>query len=181
MAFFRRASTALALCVSLVAAGLVNATPAAAIHPPYLIHSVDSHGSLCIDLAYASTDNGARIQQWPCYIGPAQQWYPNNKVVVDGINYYELLSGSYNGEPKCIEVPWGNPAAGQALQLWDCLGAARQLWSMEFLPDSSLFTMKNLQTHQCMEIPWNTPTVGGVIQQWPCYNGEAQQWYRQQG
>ncbi|WP_027341527.1 RICIN domain-containing protein [Hamadaea tsunoensis] len=178
MKILRRACAALALCASLAAAGLVNASPAHASLPPYLIHSIDSGGSLCIDVAYASTANGTRIQQWPCYHGAAQSWTLDDQGVYNGVRYYQLVSGlSTPSSPKCIEVPWGNPAAGQALELWDCLGAARQLWSYGQVPGTTYYAFTNMQTKQCIEIPWNTPSAGSPVQQWPCYPGEAQEWY----
>ncbi|NUT22466.1 MAG: RICIN domain-containing protein [Hamadaea sp.] len=170
-------SIALTVCVGLAIASLIHASPASALTPPYLLQSQDSRYKLCLEVAYASTDNGARIQQWPCDSGPAQLWYPIDKVVVDGVSYYGLLNANSSaGQPMCLEVPWGSPNAGQALQLWDCLGAARQLWSMDFVSGTDYRTLENLQTKQCAEIPWNTPTAGAVVQQWPCYGGEAQHW-----
>lgn len=179
MTLFRRTPAALALCLGLAAATLVPAAPAAAgLHPPYALQSPGSHYSFCIDVANAAVDNGTRIQQWPCNQTRAQLWSPFDQVMVGNTAYYELLSeASPNGSPKCIEVPWGNPAPGQALELWDCLGAARQLWSMTWA-DSSVhnWVFENLQTHQCIDVPWNVPVAGGALQQWPCHRGEPQQW-----
>jgi hypothetical protein len=180
MSLLRLQYAVLAMCIGL-AASLVGASPASAASA-YSYRTQSSNGSLCMDVSYASTDNGAGIKQWPCDGGPAQKWTLRYEQSFGGIAYYQLVSAlSPAGNPKCLDLPWGNPAAGQTLQLWDCLGAARQLWSYEQVPGLTLYALRNLQTGQCVDVPWGVPTAGVALWQWPCNGTVAQQWYRTLG
>ncbi|MBB5866753.1 hypothetical protein F4553_000132 [Allocatelliglobosispora scoriae] len=184
MNILRRTSMVLAVCVCFVAAGLVVATPASA-DTAYLLRSESSatvekpFGSLCVDVHYASTANGTAIKQWPCdsSFNAAQRWTMVFEGRWDGVVYYQLVSSLWSPDgPKCLDLPWGNPAAGQTLQLWDCLGAARQLWSRTQIPGTNGYALRNLQTGQCLDVPWGDPVAGNLLWQWPCNNTAAQQW-----
>ncbi|MBM0230839.1 RICIN domain-containing protein [Micromonospora sp. STR1_7] len=182
MNILSRTSVVLTVCVGLVAASLVVASPASAA-TEYSFRSESSatsehpFGSLCIDVSYASTANGTAIKQWPCDGGPAQKWTIVFEGRWDGVVYYQLVSSLWSPDgPKCLDLPWGNPAAGQTLQLWDCLGVARQLWSVTQVPGSNGYALRNLQTGQCVDVPWGDPIAGNAVWQWTCNNTAAQQW-----
>jgi hypothetical protein len=180
MNILSRTSTVLAVCAGLIAASLVVAAPASAANE-IMFRSESSatsaypDGRLCIDVSYASTANGTAIKQWPCDGGPAQRWRALREGEWDGVVYYQLISSlSSPDEPKCLDLPWGNPAAGQTLQLWDCLGAFRQLWSITHGVNG--LALRNRQTGQCVDVPWGDPIAGNALWQWPCNNTAAQQW-----
>ncbi|MET8283122.1 RICIN domain-containing protein [Micromonospora sp. NPDC005174] len=182
MNILSRTSMVLAACVGLVAASLGVASPASAA-TEYSFRSQSSatgeqpFGSLCIDVSYASTANGTAIKQWPCYDGPAQKWTVVYEGRWEGVVYYQLVSSLWSADgPKCLDLPWGNPAAGQTLQLWDCLGVARQLWSVTQIPGVNGYALRNLQTKQCVDVPWGDPVAGNAVWQWTCNNTAAQQW-----
>ncbi len=116
-------------------------------------------GSMCMDVSYASRDNGSRLQIWNCNGGDQQQWdysggmlhvYGNKCLdVVEGVNQngtrlqiWDCTPGNTNQQfvrngntwvwanhNKCIDLPWGSAAAGNFLQVWDCVGNANQQWN----------------------------------------------------
>lgn len=185
MSRFKRAIAAMFAIGLGLSAGLIVAIPAFALTTPWLVRSGASAGRLCMDVAYAGTANGTGIQQWPCYVGPAQQWSFEYQMTIDRVDYFELVSAlSPSGNLKCLDLPWGNPAAGQTLQLWDCLGASRQLWAFEPLvvidaPVGVYYhQLRNLQTGQCIDVPGGDAAAGEALWQWPCNGSPAQRWYR---
>jgi glucosylceramidase len=180
MPTFRRRLLALATCFVLTAAGLFAAQPAVAAgtYGPYYIRTNNQRTYLCMDAADGNTANGARIQQWGCWEGPMQRWTMHYKATYGGIAYYELINGnSPPGSPKCLAVPWGSPPAGTALELWDCIGAARQMWVFEPLPGTGMDQIRNLQSNQCVDVRDGNSAQGATLQQWPCWGGMPQQWY----
>jgi hypothetical protein len=185
---FPRKYAVLAVCAGIVLS-VVGASPAGATSA-YLFRTRTSYDSLhpekslCMDVSFASTANGTAIKQWPCNANNlAQRWTLEYVQRVDNLVYYQLVSSlSPQGNPKCLDLPWGNPAAGQTVQLWDCLGAARQLWRWEQIPNAPYdYTLRNLQTDQCLDVPWADPVAGAQLWQWPCNGTEAQQWYETSG
>jgi hypothetical protein len=75
---------------------------------------------MCMDVAWASTDDGAKVQLAWCYPNdPAQQWviYPNGNLVNPNAN-------------KCLDVRDWRTDNGAPLQIWDCTGGANQKWHL---------------------------------------------------
>ncbi|MFJ4846983.1 MULTISPECIES: ricin-type beta-trefoil lectin domain protein [unclassified Streptomyces] len=78
--------------------------------------SVHSLG-LCMDLAWASTDNGTAVQLAKCNGGWAQQFVLNSAG--DLVNPHA---------DKCVDVVDKGTANGTKLQLWTCYGTSNQKW-----------------------------------------------------
>lgn len=79
---------------------------------------------MCLDVAWNSTDNGARVQVATCNGGPAQRW---------GASPWNTASTPLRAHAsgKCLDVKDWNAADGAPLQLWDCaLGQANQTWAL---------------------------------------------------
>lgn len=73
---------------------------------------------LCMDLAWASSDNGTPVQAATCNGGWAQHFY------VNGSN--DLVNSDIG---KCVDIVDANDSDGALLQLWDCTGGANQKWT----------------------------------------------------
>ena len=69
---------------------------------------------------------------------------------------------------KCIDVPGGNGADGQYLQLWDCNGTAAQAWT--FAGDGTIRAYG-----RCMDVANASRDNGAVIQLANCSGNPAQQ------
>jgi hypothetical protein len=113
----------------------------------------------CLDVAWASRDDGAEIQLWDCNGGAQEAWaYAGGMLSVygdkcldvkDGVDQngarlqiWDCTPGNANqqwvrrgnawewaGHGKCLDVPGGITQAGTRLQIWDCLDNANQQWS----------------------------------------------------
>nr|WSX75680.1 ricin-type beta-trefoil lectin domain protein [Streptomyces sp. NBC_00899] len=80
--------------------------------------SVRSMG-LCMDIANASTDDGATIQLARCNGGWAQQFNLNSSLD---------LANTRLG--MCVDAKDMGTAAGTPLQLWECEGTSNQKWHL---------------------------------------------------
>jgi len=96
------------------------------------------------------------------------QWKAH--LVVPGITAGRSLTGA---QRRRVLLPVGMP---RTARLWDCLGAARQLWWFEQIPGPYDYKLRNLQTGQCIDVPGGNPVAGVALQQWPCNGTTAQQW-----
>jgi hypothetical protein len=68
---------------------------------------------------------------------------------------------------RCIDVTGGEPDDGTPLQIRDCTGGARQLWTFE--RDGTVRSMG-----LCMDAAWGSSGDGTVIQLVRCHGGPAQ-------
>ncbi|WUH90751.1 ricin-type beta-trefoil lectin domain protein [Streptomyces sp. NBC_00433] len=73
---------------------------------------------LCMDIAWASSNDGAAIQLANCNGGWAQQFKLNSA--------HDLVNTQIG---KCVDVTDGGSANGTVLQLWSCGGTDNQKWS----------------------------------------------------
>lgn len=80
--------------------------------------SVRSMG-LCMDIATASTSDGAGIQLARCNGGWAQKFDLNGS--------HDLVNTKIG---KCVDAKDSGTAAGTRLQLWDCGGTSNQKWHL---------------------------------------------------
>lgn len=71
---------------------------------------------LCLDVAGASHDNGARVIAFRCNGQPNQRWQSRGNQIRSRLN------------GKCLDVPNGQIRPGQDVQLWDCHGGENQRW-----------------------------------------------------
>jgi hypothetical protein len=77
---------------------------------------------MCLDVAWGSTVNGAKVQLAWCYPNdPAQQWV----ITATG----DLVNPQAN---KCLGVRDWQSYNGAPLQIWDCTGGANQKWHLSF-------------------------------------------------
>jgi beta-glucanase (GH16 family) len=76
------------------------------------------------------------------------------------------LKSNYNS--RCIDIPFGRPADGAALHMWDCSGGiAHQTWSFE--GDGTLRSMG-----MCMDPAWGSNANGTTIQLANCSGNPVQ-------
>ncbi|WP_225847506.1 RICIN domain-containing protein [Streptomyces sp. HPF1205] len=73
---------------------------------------------LCMDIAWASQDDGAAIQLANCNGGWAQKFTLNSS--------FDLVNTVIG---KCVDVTDNGTANGTRLQLWTCAGTRNQKWS----------------------------------------------------
>jgi hypothetical protein len=177
-----RLRAAVALVGALAAVGAFAPAANALGFPqgPYELFN-DNHGPhMCMDVPYANPANGVRIQQYGCWGARMQLWY--GEFTAYGAwgetAYFRYRNVATN---KCLDVPFGDPANGVAIQQWDCWAdgdtAQMQQWqAVSMDPRSRHVMFRNRQTHKCIDIPNDNQSPGVLLQQWDCWGGPMQTW-----
>lgn len=136
-----------------VSAGAFAAAPASAA-----TGTITGLAGKCLDVAGASSANGAAVQLYDCNGTAAQQW----TVGADG---------TIRALGKCLDVTGNSTVNGAKLQLWDCTGGANQKWSVSAARD-----IVNQQADKCADVTGNSSTNGTPIQIWSCTGAANQKW-----
>ncbi|MFE6889378.1 lectin [Streptomyces sp. NPDC057694] len=144
---------ALATALLAVSAGALAATPAAAA-----TGTITGLGGKCLDVAGASSANGAAVQLYDCNGTAAQQWTVGTDGTVRALG-------------KCLDVTGNSTANGARLQLWDCAGSANQKWTVSADRD-----LVGQQSGKCADVTGNTSANGTPVQIWSCTGAANQKW-----
>ncbi|MEV0715880.1 glycosyl hydrolase family 18 protein [Asanoa sp. NPDC050611] len=112
----------------------------------------------CVDVAAASTANGAAVQLYTCNGTNAQTWTVGTDGTVRALG-------------KCMDVASGSTANGANVQLWDCNGSGAQVWQGQ-----SNQTLRNPQSNKCLDVRDNNSADGTRLQIWDCFAGANQRW-----
>ncbi|RKE17019.1 alginate lyase [Streptomyces sp. TLI_171] len=115
-------------------------------------------GGKCVDVAGASTANGAAVQLYDCNGSNAQQW----TVAADG---------SLRALGKCLDPTAAGTANGTRAQLYDCNGTAAQSWQPR--ADGTLL---NPASGRCLDATGQSSANGTRLQLWDCGATANQQW-----
>ncbi|MER7008012.1 ricin-type beta-trefoil lectin domain protein [Dactylosporangium sp. NPDC000555] len=113
-------------------------------------------GGKCVDVAGASSANGAAVQLYTCNGSTAQQW----TVGTDG---------TIRALGKCLDVTAASSADGAKIQLYDCNGTTAQQWTA-----NSDGTLRSLG--KCLDVTGNSSADGARLQIWTCFAGANQRW-----
>ncbi|MFC5924562.1 glycosyl hydrolase family 18 protein [Micromonospora vulcania] len=112
----------------------------------------------CVDVASASTANGAAIQLWTCNGTNAQTWTVSSDSTLRALG-------------KCADITSGSTVNGAKVQLWDCNGSGAQVWQAQ-----SNGTLRNPQSNKCLDATGNSSADGTRLQIWDCFAGANQRW-----
>lgn len=150
---------------------LENALDAAVIEEKeYVIKNVNSGKYL--DVANASAENGANIQQYT-YNGCAAQVF---KIRPVGDGYYAILTGA-SGYNSCIDVTNASTENGANIEQWEYWGGDMQLFKIVQNSDGSYsFLSKISGGMEAVEV-YNFGMDDAVnVSQWEYWGGAAQSW-----
>ncbi|WP_422769704.1 glycosyl hydrolase family 18 protein [Plantactinospora sp. WMMC1484] len=115
-------------------------------------------GGKCVDVAAASSANGAAIQLYTCNGTNAQQW----TVGTDG---------TLRALGKCADITAAATTNGAKVQLYDCNGTGAQVWQAQ-----SNGTLRNPASNKCLDATDNSSADGTRLQIWDCFGGANQVW-----
>ena len=115
------------------------------------------YGSKCVDIAGASSANGAAVQLYTCNGTGAQQW------TVGTDNTLRALG-------KCMDVTAAGTANGTKVQLYDCNGSNAQKWTR------SGNALVNTGSGKCLDATGPSSADGTRLQIWTCSGGANQNW-----
>ena len=127
------------------------------------------NSNLALDVAGASTANGALIDQWAPNQGTNQEW---QFVSASTSGYYTLVSANSGA---CLDVPGSSTTAGVQLDQWSCNGGTNQEWKQIWI-DSTHYELQALNSGLCAEVPGSSTVPGAEVDQSTCTSGTNQQW-----
>jgi hypothetical protein len=119
--------------------------------------AVTGYGGKCVDVAGASSANGAAVQLYDCNGTAAQTW----TVASDG---------SLKALGKCMDVTAAGTANGTQIQLYDCNGTAAQKWT------ASNGELVNSGSGKCLDATGPSSANGTRLQIWTCAGSANQTW-----
>ncbi|MFI0938145.1 ricin-type beta-trefoil lectin domain protein [Streptomyces sp. NPDC021020] len=137
-----------------------DVAPGGATPPPSATSgAVTGLGGKCVDVAGASSANGAAVQLYDCNGTSAQTW----TVASDG---------SLQALGKCMDVSAAGTANGTQVQLYDCNGTGSQVWQ----PGTG-GTLVNPQSGKCLDATGKSSANGTRLQIWSCTGATNQVWH----
>jgi hypothetical protein len=123
---------------------------------------------LCLDIAGASTADGAKAQQSACSAGAASQSF----------EFFGDAGGSYRitntNSGKVLDVTDRSTANGARVQQWTAGGSDNQRFDAAV--DGAGFTLRGHASGRCMDVVDNSTAPGAAIQQWDCAGSANQRW-----
>jgi hypothetical protein len=137
--------------VTLGVVGITNALAATA-------GQITGLAGKCIDVAGASSANGAHVQLYDCNGTAAQTWTVGN------------ADNSLQALGKCMDVTAASTANGAKIQLYDCNGTNAQKWT------ASNGQLVNTGSGKCLDATDNSSANGNQLQIWTCANTANQVW-----
>ncbi|UWE11627.1 ThuA domain-containing protein [Actinacidiphila bryophytorum] len=120
--------------------------------------AIHGYGGKCVDVAGASSANGAAVQLYDCNGTNAQTWTVGS-------------DGTLKALGKCMDVAAAGTANGTVVQLYDCNGTGSQVWQ----PGSG-GTLVNPQSGKCLDATGNSSANGTRLQIWSCTGSANQAW-----
>lgn len=145
--------TALTMLVALIAALFVAVPTATAADG-----QIKGLAGKCVDVASASSANGAAVQLYDCNGTNAQIWSNPG-------------DGTLRALGKCLDVVEHSTADGASVQLWDCTGGANQQWVVTAARD-----IVNPAADKCLDVRENDSANGTRLQIWTCTGTSNQKW-----
>ena len=124
--------------------------------------------SLCLDIAAASTADGAKAQQAACNAGATSQAF---EFVGDAAGSYRI---SDVNSGKALDVTGNATTNGALIQQWTAGGTDNQRFTLAV--DGAGFTLKSRSSGRCVDVVDNSTLAGAQIQQWDCAGSPNQRW-----
>ncbi|WP_369266136.1 RICIN domain-containing protein [Streptomyces harbinensis] len=150
------------------AQGLSASAEAAAVDTDAWYVLVNRNSGKALDVAGASTTDGAALQQWTRHDGTNQQW----QFVDSGNGFYRLKA---RHSDKVLDVAGASAADGAAVQQWaDHNGANQQFRLADSDPDH--VRLINRGSGKAVEVRDASTADGGGIIQYADWGGTNQQW-----
>jgi len=141
--------------------------PGALADGTYTITS--AYSSKCVDIAAASTANGAQVQQYQCNGTGAQTFSVTNM----GQGWYRLIN---TNSGKAIDIASASTADGAKVQQYTDNGTGAQRFSIKPGSDATTFVITNENSGKCLDVSdWST-NDSAKIQQWSCSGNVNQAW-----
>jgi beta-glucanase (GH16 family) len=119
---------------------------------------ITGYGGKCVDVAAASSANGAAVQLYDCNGTTAQNWTVGSDQTLRALG-------------KCMDVTSAGTANGTPVQLYDCNGSGAQKWQA-----GSGGSLVNPVSGRCLDAAGPSSANGTRLQLWDCTGGANQKW-----
>lgn len=152
--------------LAVISVGVLSNTALAGDLPDgrYNIHPVNS--GKCVDVAYASTADGANVAQVSCNGNDAQVF----DVIDTGGGWYRMIN--YNSG-KAIDVAGGSTADNANVQQWTDNGTGAQRFAAVKVSGNQ-YKLVNKNSGKCVDVYWGNTADGTNILQYSC-TGQSNQ------
>lgn len=129
---------------------------------------VAAHSNKNLDVAGASTADGARVIQWPANGGANQRW---KFIPTSTAGVYNIIV-SHSG--KLLDVEGASTANGARVIQWPANGGRNQQWRV--VPSGSGFRITAEHSGKLLDIEGASVQDGAPALQWPANGGNNQLW-----
>jgi hypothetical protein len=154
---------------------VVNITWGADVPPPingrYIV--VNRNSGKVLEVAGASTNNGANIQQNAYTGGSYQQWDISPFASANGDQSYYSIFAAHSG--KAADVNNFSYVDGGNVQQWDDLAGANQKWFFEYA-GNGYFYIRSRWSGKYLDVAGSSTASGANVWQWTDLNDLSQQW-----
>ncbi|MAM89255.1 MAG: pectate lyase [unclassified Hahellaceae] len=130
---------------------------------------IAKHSNLALDVAGASSADGADAIQWD-YSGARNQHF---KVENLGNGYY-TIHAMHSG--KSLDVFEFSTAAGGDIRQWSSTGNYNQQWQIK-PAGNGYYTVVSRHSGLALDVWGWDKTAGADVRQWPLIDGDNQKWY----
>jgi hypothetical protein len=122
----------------------------------------------CMDIAGASTADGAQIQEYSCN-GTGTQSF---QVVALDSTYFKIVNPASG---KCIDIAANATANGTKVDLYDCNGTSAQ--AFKFVSSGTGYTIVGKQSGKCLDITSASSANDTKVDLYTCNGTNAQLWF----
>lgn len=126
------------------------------------------HSGSCMDIAAASTADGAQVQEYACNGSAAQQFQP---VALDS-SYFKIVNVASG---KCIDIAANGTANGTKVDQYTCNGTSAQAFKL--VASGTGYTIVGKQSGKCLDIASAGTANGTKVDLYTCNGTNAQLWY----
>ena len=129
---------------------------------------VAAHSGKLLDVAAASTADGAAVIQWAGHGGDNQRW----RLVPAADGAFTIVA-VHSG--KLLDVEAGSSADGARVIQWTAHGGPNQLWRTVPVGDGE-FNIVAVHSGKLLDVSAASGADGAEIVQWPSHGGANQRW-----
>ncbi len=136
---------------------------------------VNKNSGKCLDVYYASKENGASTKQQYC----ADPTVFENQVFTlapEGNGYLRLKPRHSGG---CLEIAGASQENTALLQQWACNGSAQQSWqpvTLETVGGTQYIRLIAKHSGKCLDVLAGSKADGASVGQWECNTTAQQKW-----
>ncbi len=121
-----------------------------------------------LDVAGASADDGALVQQWSYASGANQQW----RLHLEPSGAYTIANVASG---RCLDVAGLSMGDGARIQQWSCASQDNQRWDLRQAGDGSV-DIVSVSSGKCVDLAGASADDGAFVQQWSCVGAANQRW-----